>query len=286
MHPFFSFIHKIIKLSILAFVLCFLTVITQDFKIYSGAFQFEINKYLGSKAYPEPKNIATQKLFIQTANSHVLESWKFPSETNNTQKKVAIIFHGNSKPLAAIDPISDWLTKQGYTTYAFLYPGYGRSSGWPSENEIYQDAKNVVEYVSKEEKIKSENIYLIGYSLGSSIAAKTASEFNSKILTLLAPFARLKDVVEAKDYYKYFAKYLWSHYPTEEYVKSLNNTCLIIGEGEQDILIPKGQTERIISNFPNKQKVKHLISPTADHGNVFTMLKDQLTKALEECEKG
>ncbi len=234
-----------------------------------------------------PKDRSAKKIFINSTDNVELEAWKFDAPSQKTsaeKKKVAVIFHGNSDPFSAIDPLSEWAKNLGYTTYAFHYRGYGRSNGWPSEKGLYLDAKSVVDYILKEEKISSNDLLFIGYSLGTPVAAKVASIYQPAILVLLAPFANLADVIAAKNfYYRNLIPFLWYQFSTEKFIKSVNNSCFIIGSGEQDKLVPKGEVERLISAYREKNKIKSLVSPIADHGNVFEQLKEQLTKAVLDC---
>lgn len=264
------------------------TVLTQDLQIFSGARKAVIAKTFNQLSLKNPKDNAAKKLFISSPDDVELEAWKFSPVTKNIlgeRKKVAIIFHGNNDPFLAIDPLSEWAKNLGYTTYAFHYRGYGRSNGWPSEKGLYLDAKSVVDYVLKEENVANKDLLFIGYSLGTPVAAEVASIYQPGILVLLAPFANLADVIAAKNlYYRKLLPFLWYEFATEKFIKEVKNNCFIIASGEQDQLVPEGQVEKIIAAYQEKNKLKSLVSPTAEHGNVFDKLKEQLTRAVLECE--
>jgi len=77
---------------------------------------------------------------------------------------------------------------------AFNYRGYGKSGGRPSEKEIFLDALLVTQKVKK----NYGSIYVVGFSLGSSIAAYVASKESLKAVFLIAPFDTLAKLTKRK----------------------------------------------------------------------------------------
>ena len=70
---------------------------------------------------------------------------------------------------------------------AFNYRGYGRSGGGPSGKKVLEDAVAVVRYAME----RFGPVTLMGYSLGSSVAAYAASRTRPQGLILVAPFYSL-----------------------------------------------------------------------------------------------
>ncbi|HRE31693.1 MAG TPA: alpha/beta hydrolase, partial [Candidatus Berkiella sp.] len=53
--------------------------------------------------------------------------------------RYTILFsHGNAEDLATLYPFLKLLTEHGYAVFAYDYPGYGQSTGKPSEASTYQ----------------------------------------------------------------------------------------------------------------------------------------------------
>ena len=69
----------------------------------------------------------------------------------------------------------------------FNYRGYGRSGGRPDGRTILEDATAVVRYAME----RFGPVTLMGYSLGSSVAAYAASRIRPQGLILVAPFYNL-----------------------------------------------------------------------------------------------
>ncbi len=67
---------------------------------------------------------------------------------------------------------------------AFNYRGYGRSGGKPNGRKVLEDAVAVARYTME----RYGPVNLMGYSLGSSVAAYTASRIRTRGLILVAPF--------------------------------------------------------------------------------------------------
>ena len=67
---------------------------------------------------------------------------------------------------------------------AFNYRGYGLSGGTPTERALLEDAVYIADYI----KERYGATVVMGYSLGASVAAFTASRRPVKALVLVAPF--------------------------------------------------------------------------------------------------
>ena len=67
---------------------------------------------------------------------------------------------------------------------SFNYRGYGLSQGKPSEHALLEDAVYIVDYIQE----RYGSSVVMGYSLGSSVAAFAASRRAVKSLVLVAPF--------------------------------------------------------------------------------------------------
>jgi len=77
---------------------------------------------------------------------------------------------------------------------AFNYRGYGLSQGKPTEKALLEDAVFIADYV----KERYGEIVIMGYSLGSSIAAFVASRTPVSKLVLVAPFYDVPSLVREK----------------------------------------------------------------------------------------
>lgn len=84
-----------------------------------------------------------------------------------------------------------------YHAVAMEYPGYGTDVGScrVADHSIADRAIALLVHLSASLDVQSENIIVVGRSIGTGIAAQVASKMSLKALVLISPFTRLKDVV-------------------------------------------------------------------------------------------
>lgn len=105
-------------------------------------------------------------------------------------RPVILFFHGNGDSAAggaaAVSPYLD----AGYGAVVPEYRGYDGLPGTPSEAGLYRDARAARRWMAAHGMGARETI-VMGYSLGTGVAAQTALEERPAALVLLAPFASI-----------------------------------------------------------------------------------------------
>ena len=121
-------------------------IVTQDFHIFPGAV-FSLFRRKGLRiANSLPPLIESH--FIPTKDGKRLEVWEHAAQfENESRKEVAIIFHGNGAPLETFLFTQMWFSEMGIKSYCFDYRGFGASSGWPSEQGLYEVGSSVADFV-------------------------------------------------------------------------------------------------------------------------------------------
>ena len=113
------------------------------------------------------------------------------------QKSEGLIFylHGNAGSLRSWGEVANTYTSLNYDVFIFDYRGYGKSDGEiTSPEQLFED--NQIVYNALKKRYPEKDIILLGYSIGSGLAAKLASENNSKALILQAPYSSLTDIMK------------------------------------------------------------------------------------------
>lgn len=87
----------------------------------------------------------------------------------NDKSDICILYsHGNGEDLAKIyDLMNSYKKRFNVNVVAYDYCGYGVSEGRMSQEDLPKCADAVYEYVVSELRFKPENIFFVGYSLGS-----------------------------------------------------------------------------------------------------------------------
>ena len=108
----------------------------------------------------------------------------------------AILFcHGNAEDLTSLDGRFDGLVAEGVTVATFDYPGYGLSDGSPSEAGCYRNCHALYDWMIHTRGFAPEDIFVVGFSIGSGIAVELAVARDVGGLWLEAPYLSTPRVV-------------------------------------------------------------------------------------------
>lgn len=223
------------------------------------------------KPLAEYKLNNTTEEFIKSKDGTDIQVWYHPSPTG----KMAIFLHGNSGNLGRRSEKFRVLSSLGYGFIAPAWRGFGESSSKPTKKGLYQDAEASINFaISK--GYRTENIVLIGESLGSGIASKMATKYQFKGLFLITPYTKIAD--RAQEIFFYLpAKYLLKdNFNNIDNIKKIKTPLFII-HGDEDDVIPHHHSEKIfaVANDPKKL----IIYPGINHSNysdlvVFAEMND------------
>jgi uncharacterized protein len=102
-----------------------------------------------------------------------------------------VFFYGNGMTVAQTWNIRQVLGRAGYGVVCVEYVGYGVSPGSPSEYGCYRSADAAIAYLRHERHTNSDQVALIGWSLGSAVAIDLASRRKVRAQVLLSPLTNL-----------------------------------------------------------------------------------------------
>jgi alpha-beta hydrolase superfamily lysophospholipase len=129
---------------------------------------------------------------IKTQDNVILNSILFKADKS---KGVIFYLHGNAGSLNWWGEVAPIYTNLNYDVFMHDYRGYGKSEGKVfSEKQLYQDTQMAYD-ILKTEYDESE-IIVLGYSIGTGLATKIASDNHPKMLILQAPFYSLSDLAK------------------------------------------------------------------------------------------
>ena len=92
-------------------------------------------------------------------------------------REVLLYSHGNGEDIGHIRPLLTQFQKRGISVLAYDYPGYGTSTGRPSEKGVYAAAEAAFLYLTEQKDYPPESITLYGRSLGSGPACWLAGRY-------------------------------------------------------------------------------------------------------------
>ena len=214
--------------------------------------------------HPEkaPKNIVLEvdnlkKLELKTSDNIILDG---AFVKNGEHNPLIIYFGGNSNnAFAFLNVVKDI---KDFNFLVFNYRGYANSRGKPSQNKIFSDSIEIYDHFAK-----GKDVYLIGRSLGSSVAAYLASKRDVKGVVLITPFDSILNM--AQDKYPYLPmKFLLKHpFETYRYIEYVRAPVAIINVENDEVIPFKNylNLEKYIRNLAFKAVLKD-----TTHMAVFT----------------
>lgn len=151
-------------------------------------------------------------------------------------KGAILFFHGNFGDVSGWGAYGADFAALGYDFYIFDYPGYGKSDGKiSSQQQLLASADAMSRYVL--EQHSPSKLAMIGYSIGSGIAAQQAAKWDAARLILLAPYFSFERLAHEK--IPFVPKFLIRYkIPTAEFLQAARGTQITLIHGAADELIP------------------------------------------------
>ena len=252
-------------------------VVTQDFHIFPELY----TSLLGGKETPQDAGV--QELTTLAADGQAVMVWRMKANQERAQH-VALLFHGNAERLKSFLRIQRWLSSIGITSYSMEYRGFGGwGSGWPSERGIYSDAEAAFHLLVREEQVPAQDVLILGSSIGTGTAAYIAQKFSAGILVLLSPYTSLTDVVAEMPFYGYLSPFLWYRFPTIEYIRALDQTCVVTAHGRKDTTIPFHHSQELKAAYRGRGTFTLIESDEAGHNDILKYSRGSIEKAIAAC---
>jgi uncharacterized protein len=186
---------------------------------------------------------------IKTKDGSILNGLLF-----KTEKAKGLIFylHGNAGSLDGWGEVAATYTSMGYDVFMLDYRGYGKSeSVISSEKQCFDDVQIVYEELKKE--YKENEIIVLGYSVGTGMAAKVASVNNPKLLILQAPYYSLVDMLRHN--YAIIPSFILKYkFETNNFLKNCKMP-IVIFHGDADQVIYYGSSVKLQSEFKITDKL-------------------------------
>jgi hypothetical protein len=135
----------------------------------------------------------------------------------------------------------------------FDYPGYGKSSGRPTEAGCYAAGRAALDYLEQERLIPPEQVVVYGASLGGGVACELVHQRPEHALVLLAAFTSLVDVAHKVAPYLPIERLLRTRFDNLAKVGK-HHGPLLVAHGTADHLVPFDHGKRLFAASPSLQK--------------------------------
>ena len=152
--------------------------------------------------HPDAKNVIStdqlppgvREIFVETKDNLQLQCYFLPSETSD---RILIYFHGNAGNIGHRLPDLIRLNRCGINVLGVSYRGYGKSQGRPSERGLYVDGEAAFKYSVVDLGFSAGRIFVLGRSIGTSVAIDVARQKNIGGLILVSPLTSGAEMAEA-----------------------------------------------------------------------------------------
>ena len=183
-----------------------------------------------------------------TTVAHV-ESWFLPPLLAQEAAPVILMMHGNGDLMEMWPARVEELARQGWGVLLVEYPGYGRSTGEPTEATIAATLIDAYDWVITQPHVDPTRIILFGYSVGGGAIGTLAAQRSSAALVLMSTFTSVR-AMAARYYLPGFL--VSDPFDTLAVVERYPNPVLLI-HGSQDTTIPAVNSVTLHNAAPNSK---------------------------------
>lgn len=171
---------------------------------------------------------------LKSADGNTIHAWWLPAPGADS---ALLYLHGNAGNLSwrggSIMKIREQL---GVSVLIIDYPGYGKSTGRPSEQGCYHAAEAAYAWLRDEQHVPSQRILIWGASLGGGVAVDLASRKECRALILIKTFTSLPDV----------ASRLYPWVPARWIMRNRFESVKKIGDCDCPVFVTHGTTDELI----------------------------------------
>ena len=180
---------------------------------------------------------------------------------NSPNSRYTLLFsHGNASDIGTVMPILEPLHESGLSVFAYDYPGYGHSTGKPSEKGAYKAIDTAYAYLTEELGITPQSIIVFGQSVGGGPSTYLAEKQPVGGLILEKTFSSILDVVSP------YRVLPFDKFPNIRRIAHINCPLLLI-HGTSDNTIPFSHSEALLAAA---KAPKQLVTiPGADHNDIL-----------------
>jgi uncharacterized protein len=215
-----------------------------------------------------------QEANTSASDGKLLNSLLFKADSSNG---VIFYLHGNGSSLRSWGTVAKTYTDLNYDVFMLDYRGYGKSEGSINgQEQLFQDIQTV--YDALKAQYSEGKIVILGYSIGTGLAAKVASTNKPRLLILQAPYYSLSDMMQ--HIYPIIPSFILKYkLNTHDYLKKCS-TPVVVFHGDQDEVIYYGSSLKLKEEFKRQDTLITLIGQGHNGMTENPDYKDQIQRIL------
>jgi len=188
-----------------------------------------------------------ERLSVQTHDGETLQGILIPADAPDASRTLIIGFGGNAWNG---QDVAEYLHElfPGHDVVAFHYRGYPPSTGEPSAEALIADAPLVYDAAVK--RLKPARTLIVGFSIGTGIAAQLSADRKVDGLILVTPFDSLKGVAQSMYPWLPIGP-LFAHEIDAAGPLATSQVPVAIISAERDEIVPGERTDALRGIVPN-----------------------------------
>ena len=224
-------------------------------------------------ATPQAYGLRFEPVTIETEDDERLAGWWVPAEN---ARGTVLFFHGNAGNISHRLDYLAMFNRLRYSTLIVDYRGYGESTGSPSEQGTYRDARASWDHLRHARMARAQDIVVVGESLGGAVAAWLAARERPRAVVLASTFTSVPDL--GAQVYPFLPVRLLSRfrYDSLAAVKAISSPLLVAHSPEDDI-IPYAHGRAL---FAAAGEPKEFLELAGGHNDGFVFMRNEWVEAL------
>jgi uncharacterized protein len=200
---------------------------------------------------PDRAGLVYRELGLETDDGERLHGWWVGARADALGH--LLLCHGNAGNVGDRVLHAALLTATGFDVLLFDYRGYGRSSGRPSEEGTYRDARAALTCLLEQPGVDPARVCYLGESLGGAVALDLALERPPAGLVMLSAFTGVREL--GRLHYPFVpAALVPDAYPTLRRVHELRAPLLLL-HGDRDDIVPLSQGRALFEAAPEPRRM-------------------------------
>lgn len=229
---------------------------------------------------PAQAGLSYHELALDTQDGERLHGWRLDARCAPIGH--VLLCHGNGGNVGDRVPFAALLTAAGFDVVVFDYRGYGRSSGKPSEQGTYLDARAALASLLAQPGVEASRVLLLGESLGGAVAVDLALAHPPAGLVLLSTFTSVRAM--ARLHYPFIpAALVPDAYPSLRRIGALRAPLLVL-HGEGDDVVPLSHARNLFEAAPEPKRITTF--PGVGHDDIVALAGEALAREIASWARG